>query len=204
MNEDWTRRLDALMPLEGESVRLEPLATSHHTALCDVGLDDELWRWTTSVVRTRDDMTAYVANALELRAAHVAYPLAIVDRASGTVAGSTRFGNIDAANRRLEIGWTWLGRAWQRTALNTETKYLLMRAAFEHFDCMRVEFKTDVLNTTSRAALRRVGATEEGVLRRHMITATGRVRDTICFSIIADEWPAVSAALETRLAARPG
>lgn len=114
--------------------------------------------------------------------------------------GSTRFGNISARDRRVEIGWTWLGRAWQRTPANTEAKLLMLRHAFEAMGCIRVELKTDALNQRSREAILRLGAREEGTLRRHAITDAGRVRDTVYFSILADEWPAVCAALAAKLA----
>jgi N-acetyltransferase len=201
---EWIARLEGLVPIEGSTVRLEALTTSHHADLCAAGLDDELWRWTVSTVRTADDMAAYIDDALTMRAAYAAFPFVIIARESGRVAGSTRFGNIDSANRRLEIGWTWLAPEFQRTAVNTETKYLLLRTAFEQLGCVRVEFKTDVLNEQSRRALERLGAKEEGVLRQHMITATGRLRDSIYFSIIDGEWPTVKRALEGRLPSAAG
>jgi len=135
----------------------------------------------------------------ELLAAEVAgsdLPLVTVERASGTVVGSTRFMNIDALNRRVEIGGTWIAPAWQRTGLNTEAKYLMLRHAFETWQCVRIEFKTDALNTQSRNAILRIGAKEEGTLRRHLLTWSGRYRDTVYFSILDDEWPAVKANLE--------
>lgn len=113
--------------------------------------------------------------------------------------GSTRFANADPGNRRVEIGWTWLGRAFQRTALNTEAKLLMLGHAFDQLGCLRVELKTDALNARSRAAIRRLGAVEEGTLRRHMITSTGRVRDTVYYSVLREEWPAVRAGLAARL-----
>ena len=193
--------IDPHTTLEGDVVRLEPLAPAHHKGLCDVGLDDELWRWTMSLVRQPEEMQRYIEDALHQRDAGTAFPFATIERASGRVIGSTRFGNIDAANRKVEIGWTWIGRSWQRTAVNTEAKYLMLRHAFEVMDCLRVEFKTDVLNARSRTALARIGATEEGVLRSHMITASGRVRDTVYFSILAAEWPRVKSTLAERLPA---
>ncbi|MGE0352192.1 MAG: GNAT family N-acetyltransferase [Gemmatimonadales bacterium] len=186
--------------LDGRWVRLEPLGPAHVAPLSRVALDPELWRWTVSQVRTEADLRRYVEAALDAAAQGHAVPFAIFDRASGAAAGSTRFGNIDPHHRRLEIGWTWLGRAFQRTALNTETKYLMLRHAFEGLGCIRVEFKTDVLNARSREAIRRLGAVEEGVLRHHMITESGRVRDTVYYSILAAEWPAVRERLEARLA----
>jgi RimJ/RimL family protein N-acetyltransferase len=185
--------------LDGVQVRLEPLSLGHLPALIAVGLEPELWRWTTQLVRTPGEMEDYVRGALAEQAAGRALPFATVEKASQTVVGSTRFGAIDPPNRRVEIGWTWLAPRWQRTALNTEAKYLMMRHAFEQWDCVRVEFKTDVLNTKSRQALLRIGAKEEGILRSHLITATGRIRDTVYFSVTAPEWPAVRAALEAKL-----
>jgi N-acetyltransferase len=196
----------SLMPvgpaLVGRHVRLEPLTRAHLPALTAVGLDPELWRWTTTVVRAPGDMAAYVERALYERLEGRALPFATVDAANGTVVGSTRFAAIEPAHRRVEIGWTWLARPWQRTAINTEAKYLMLRHAFEELGCIRVELKTDALNERSREAIRRLGATEEGVLRGHMITETGRVRDTAYYSILAAEWPGVRARLEERM--RPG
>jgi RimJ/RimL family protein N-acetyltransferase len=188
--------------LGGEHVRLEPLRLDHVDALCEVGLDVEIWRWTQSQVGDREQMRDYVDTALRWQAEGTALPFVTVEKRSETVVGSTRFGNIDRANRRVEIGWTWLGRPWQRTACNTEAKYLMLRHAFETWGCVRVEFKTDALNERSRAALLRIGAREEGTLRKHMVTASGRLRDSVYFSILDDEWPAVKRRLETRLAGR--
>ena len=187
------------MLLEGTVVRLEPLTVAHHAALTAVGLDEELWRLSTAQVRTAADMAAYVAVALAEQAAGRALPFAIVERESGTVVGSTRYGAIDRNNRRLEIGWTWLGREWQRTAINTEAKFLLLWHAFESLKCLRVELKTDVLNARSRAAILRLGAREEGIFRKHMITAGGRVRDTAYYAIVDDDWPGIKARLQARL-----
>jgi RimJ/RimL family protein N-acetyltransferase len=186
--------------LEGRHVRLEPLALRHLDGLCAVGLDAELWRWTGAEVATPADMRDYVATALAWQAQGSALPFALVVPATGQVVGSTRYANIDRVNRRLEIGWTWVARTAQRTPVNTEAKYLLLRHAFEGLGCIRVEFKTDVLNERSRRALLRIGAREEGVLRSHMITATGRVRDSVYFSILVAEWPEVKAGLVEQLA----
>ena len=185
--------------LEGNVVRLEPLTLAHVAALCEVALDAELWRWTLSRVRTRDDMTRYVQKALDLRERGVGYPFATIDRRSGRVVGSTRFQPIEPEHRRLEIGYTFIAPAWQRTAVNTSAKYLMMQHAFEVMGMHRVEFKTDVLNTRSRSALRRIGATEEGILREHSITEDGRIRDTIYYSVLEQEWPDVRTMLERRL-----
>ena len=180
-------------------MRLEPLSWEHLDALTAVGLDPELWRWTVARVDTPDDMRAYLSEALALAAEGRALPFATVDTAAERVVGSTRFGNVDAANRRVEIGWTWVAPPWQRTAVNTGAKYLMLRHAFEVLGCVRVELKTDALNERSRAAIRRIGAREEGTLRRHMIVQGGRHRDTVYHSVIAEEWPGVRAALEERL-----
>jgi RimJ/RimL family protein N-acetyltransferase len=185
--------------ITGHAVRLEPLAAEHLDALCAVGLDPDLWRWTHAQVRDREEMRAYIDAALQSQTEGTALPFVTVDLATGQVIGSTRFGNIDRANRRVEIGWTWVAKPWQRTASNTEAKYLMLRHAFETLGCVRVELKTDALNERSRAAILRIGAKEEGILRRHMITASGRVRDTVYFSIIDSEWPGVKAALEAKL-----
>lgn len=186
--------------LEGQYVRLEPLSLSHHKQMCEAGLDFELWHWTPQNVRTPQEMRAYIEKALADQAHGTALPFATLDRASGTLIGSTRYLNIDAANLHVEIGATWLAKPWQRTAANTEAKYLMLRHAFEKLGCMRVEFKTDSMNQRSREAILRLGAKEEGTLRNHMLTWTGRIRHTIYFSIIDAEWPEVKARLEKMLA----
>jgi RimJ/RimL family protein N-acetyltransferase len=186
--------------LAGEHVRLEPLSIEHHAQLCEVGLDQEIWRWTTTKVCTPEEMRAYIETALKEQAVGTALPFATVEKSSGRAVGSTRFANIDVPNARVEIGWTWIGQPWQRTAVNTEAKYLMLRHAFETWNCNRVEFKTDSLNARSRAAILRLGAVEEGTLRNHMISHMGRLRHTVYFSIINSEWPTVKAGLEEKLA----
>jgi RimJ/RimL family protein N-acetyltransferase len=188
--------------LEGRHVRLEPLTKAHLAGLAQVGLDDELWRWIPTAVRTREDMAAYIETALQEQERGVSLPFAILEKATGRAIGSTRYGNIDRTHHRVEIGWTWVAREWQRTAMNTEAKYLLLRHSFETLGCLRVELKTDSLNEKSRAAILRIGAKEEGIFRNHMITASGRVRHSVYFSIIDSEWPAVKARLETMLNSR--
>lgn len=195
---DWTRNHTVL---EGAGVRLEPLALEHVPALCEVALDPELWRWTLAKVRIPEDMRRYVERALALREQGGGYPFVTIERASGAVVGSTRYHAIEPAHRRLEIGYTLVARAWQRTAVNTEAKYLMLRHAFEVLDMHRVEFKTDVLNEKSRKALLRIGAIEEGVLRGHSITDDGRIRDTVYFAILRPEWPRVKEHLEGKLGA---
>ncbi|MDQ6942775.1 MAG: GNAT family N-acetyltransferase [Candidatus Eremiobacteraeota bacterium] len=187
--------------LVGKHVRLVPLAIEHVGALACVGLDPELWRWGISTLATAGDLRAYVNTALDEQRRGISLPFAVVDQLRDEVIGSTRYGNIAPADRRLEIGWTWYAAAHQRTAANTETKLLLLAHAFEALGAMRVEFKTDALNTRSRAALARIGAVEEGIFRKHMLTASGRVRDSVYFSIVDTEWPAVKARLTSKLAA---
>jgi N-acetyltransferase len=185
--------------LEGRHVRLEPLARAHCAGLCEVGLDQQLWRWIPVPVQTPEQMAEYVETALKEQASGVALPFAQIEKATGRVIGSTRYGNIERVHRRVEIGWTWVSLAWQRTAVNTESKYLLLRHAFETLGCMRVELKTDSLNAKSRAAILRIGAREEGTFRNHMITSSGRIRHTVYFSIVDAEWPDVRSRLERRM-----
>jgi RimJ/RimL family protein N-acetyltransferase len=191
--------MNSPVTLTGTRTRLEPLAREHIAPLTGIGLDPDLWQWTIAQVRTPADMVAYVENALSEQAQGHALPFATIDRATGAVVGSTRFGAIDRQHRRVEIGWTWIGRQWQRTAINTEAKYLMLRHAFDAMSCVRVELKTDALNHRSRNAIRRIGAVEEGILRSHMITAGGRLRDTVYYSILAGEWPDVQKRLESKL-----
>ena len=190
--------------LEGEHVRLEPLSSDHLDALCEVGLDPDLWTWISNPVSKREDMEAYVRAALDGREQGTMLPFATLERKGGRVVGSTRYANIDLKNRRMEIGWTWVAGPWQRTSINTEAKLLMFRHAFEHLECNRVELKTDVLNERSRRSILRLGATEEGILRKHMTTSTDRVRDTVYHSITNDEWPRVEKRLQEMLASDGG
>ena len=191
----------APVTLAGAHVRLEPLALAHLDALCAVGLDPSLWVYSTTPMRGPDDMRRYVEAALAEQARGTALPFVHVHEATGRVAGSTRFGNYAAEHGRVEIGWTWIAGPWQRTAVNTEAKRLMFAHAFDVLGAGRVELKADARNARSRAAMLRLGAPEEGVLRRHMATHTGYVRDTVYHSVLADEWPAVRARLDARLAA---
>ena len=185
--------------LEGNFVRLEPLTLAHLDALSAIGFDESIWRWTTAQIKTPDEMRKYIETALEEQRKGVSLPFVTVEKSTGTIVGSTRFGNIDWHNRRAEIGWTWINPRWQRTAINTNAKFLMLRHAFEMWRCVRVELKTDVLNEKSRAAILRLGAQQEGVLRRHQITDSGRFRDTVYFSIIDIEWEAVKKVLQSKL-----
>lgn len=185
--------------LEGEFARLEPLRLEHLPDLCEIGLDESIWLWTASVVRNQSDMKRYVQTALDELNRKVSLPFVTIEKSSNKIVGSTRFGNIDAKNRRTEIGWTWINPRWQRTFINTEAKFLMLAHAFENWRCIRVELKTDALNEKSRNAIRRLGAIEEGILRRQAITDAGRVRDTVYYSILDSEWNSVKANLENKI-----
>jgi RimJ/RimL family protein N-acetyltransferase len=187
--------------LEGSAVRLEPLRLEHAELFWEVAKSDleDIFRWIPYSMKTPEDFRRLIAKAFEEQQRGESVVFATVEQSSGRTIGSTRFMNVDRANRRVEIGSTWIAPAWQRTAVNTEAKYLMLRHAFEVWKCMRVELKTDALNQKSRNAILRIGAKEEGTLRRHLLTWTGRVRDTVYFSILDDEWPEVKARLEARI-----
>lgn len=189
--------------LQGKSVRLDPLLPEHAPILWDAAKDkdnaEEIFRWIPYSMRTMEDFQKTVGKALSEQGRGESVPFVTVEQSSGRIIGSTRFMNIDRANRRAEIGSTWIAPAWQRTAINTEAKYLMLRHAFETWGCIRVELKTDALNQKSRNAILRLGAKEEGTLRQHMVTSTGRLRDTIYFSILDKEWPEVKARLDGKL-----
>jgi len=182
----WT----AMPTLKGDRVTLEPLSRDHVPALQDAVRDGELWTLWYATVPTPEAVAAYVDKALALREAGQAIPFAVRD-ASGAVVGSTRFGDIEAAHRRVQIGWTWYAKRVQRTGINTEAKALMLAHAFETLGCGRVEFRTHFMNHASRAAIARLGAKEEGVLRNHMRMPDGSWRDTVVFSVTDAEWPAV-------------
>ena len=186
--------------LQGQYVRLEPLKMEHFDALWSIGQDPDLWKLAPYQINSGENMRTYMRAALDGQELGIALPFVTIEQATDQVVGSTRFGNIDAPNHRVEIGWTWIGKPWQRTPVNTEAKFLMLQHAFEIWQCIRVEFKTDALNTRSRAAIARLGAKEEGTFRHHMITEDGRLRESVYFSIIDDEWPEVKARLQTLLA----
>ena len=186
--------------LTGRFVQLEPVGRQHLEGLIASGLDPELYEWTVDRVDSAEAMAAGVENALEAMAAGREVVYATVEIATGRIAGTTRFLNIDRVHRRVEIGGTRVGLAWQRTPINTEAKFLMLRHAFEDWGMNRVEFKTDALNIRSRVAIARLGAVEEGTLRHHMIAQGGRVRDSVYFAIIAPDWPEVRDRIADRLA----
>ena len=185
--------------LEGKFARLEPMKIGHLDALWDAGRDESLWRLIPTNVASLDDMRKYIETAFADRDSGTALPFVTIERESGTVVGSTRCGNIDPANRRAEIGWTWITPHWQRTAINPEVKLLMLTHAFETWKCIRVELKTDALNEQSRNAILRLGAKQEGIFRNHMITESGRFRDSVYFCIIDSEWKRVKADLTSKL-----
>lgn len=187
--------------LEGRRVRMEPLDLARHAqGLLAVGLEPELWRWTQDECTTPAALEEYLQRALAEQADGRSLPFATIDLVSGRVAGCTRFGSIDRRNRHVEIGWTWVGKPYQRSHVNTEAKFLMMRHAFEDLGCARVELKTNVLNDKSRNAMKRIGCVEEGVLRKHAVNVHGVWRDTIYYSVLDTEWPAVKTKLEAMMA----
>lgn len=189
--------------LDGERVRMEPMSTAHLDALALAGGFEELWRWTAVNAAKREDMKIYIDAALADAAKGVALPFVTIDKPSGAVIGSSRFGNIDPVNRKTEIGWTWITPAFQRTHVNSEAKLLMMTHAFEVWECVRVELKTDVLNQKSRNAMLRLGLVEEGVLRKNILTQGGRYRDSVYYSVLDTEWPAMKERLSGFLSREP-
>lgn len=191
--------------LTGRWVRLEPLDVRHADELFEAGCDPAIWEFLL-VPPPGDvrDMEAYIEQALCERRAGRALPFAILSSATGRAVGSTRYMDIRPAHRGLEVGWTWLSPAVQRTAVNTECKLLLLGHAFEALGCLRVQLKTDARNLRSQQAIERLGAVREGVLRRHMVTRGGFVRDTVMYSITDAEWPGVRERLKARLEREPG
>ena len=184
--------------LTGRHVQLEPLAVGHHDALIDAATDGELWKlWYTSVPAPQS-MRSWIETALSMRA-HDDLAFAIRDMRDGSIVGSTRYFRVDALNRRLELGHTWYARRAQRTGINTEAKLLLLGHAFEALNCIAVELRTHWMNHQSREAIARLGAKQDGVLRNHQRMADGTLRDTVVFSIIASEWPAVKRHLQYKL-----
>jgi RimJ/RimL family protein N-acetyltransferase len=185
--------------LRGRHVVLEPLAREHAEGLRDAARDGELWKLWYTTVPSPEQTESYIETALALQGQGRALPFVVRDH-HGDIVGSTRFGNVESLHQRVEIGWTWYAQRAQRTGLNTEAKRLLLGYAFETLECIAVEFRTHWHNQQSRAAIARLGAKQDGVLRSHMIMPDGGIRDTVVFSIIASEWPAVKQGLEFKLA----
>lgn len=185
--------------LAGQHVRLEPLTPAHEESLIAAAADGQLWNSTVTIVPSAETMAAYLDSALKAQAQGRELPFVIIRKASCEVVGTTRFYDLERIERRVAIGYTWVAASAQRTSVNTDAKLLLLTHAFEHWQVIRVELITDVLNQQSRAAILRLGAKQEGVLRNHMAMPDGRYRDSICFSIIEAEWPDVKARLQARL-----
>lgn len=185
--------------LIGQHVELIPLRAEHRDALLNAATDGELWNLKVTVVPGPDTVDSYIAKAEKGLEEGTVLPFAILDRRNGKIVGSTRFWKVDRANRKLEIGHTWLALSAQRTPINTEAKLLLLTYAFEQLDCVRVQFTTDELNEKSRAAILRLGAVQEGIVRHERIMPDGRKRNSVRFSIIDSEWPEVKARLQQRL-----
>ena len=183
--------------LEGRHVRLEPLLPSHAENLFEVGQEETIWPYMPRPpLKSVQDARAMIDQALQVAASGTQIPFAIVERTSGKAIGSTRYLDIRRNDRGLEIGWTWIGTAFQRTVANTECKYLLLRHAFEDLSAVRVQLKTDLRNVRSQRAIERLGAVREGVLRNHMVLWDGYIRDTVYYSVIECEWPEVKRRLE--------
>ena len=187
------------LTLEGQHVRLEPLALDHHAQLCEVAFDESIWRWMPYAITSPEEMRSYIERMGKLQERRMALPFATIAQAANRVVGGTSYLNINTFHRRIEIGATWIGVDWQRTAINTEAKYLMLRHAFETLGCIRVEFKTDSNNERSMRAIARIGAKKEGTLRNHMISRGGRIRHSVYYSIIDSEWPQVKIDLEEML-----
>jgi RimJ/RimL family protein N-acetyltransferase len=194
---DWVQPVT----LEGRLVRLEPLSFDHLDDLAEVAFVGNLWRWTTSQPASREELAAWLDAAVATREAGTEGPFATIDRSTGKAIGSTRFMAIVPEHRRLEIGWTWVAKAWQGRGANREAKYLQMRHAFEELGANRVEFKTDSLNERANPALLGIGATFEGTFRNHMIRPGDRLRHSNYYSVTIEDWPRVRAMLEARIGA---
>jgi RimJ/RimL family protein N-acetyltransferase len=186
--------------LEGSLVRLDPLEPHHGPHLLAAAADAAIFRWMSFSLTSDESVGRFVRGALRLRESGHALPYVIASRSTGSIIGATGYWHIEPHHRRLEIGGSWLSPTYQRSGANTEAKYLLLRHAFESLGCIRVEFLTHVLNERSRAALRRLGATEEGIFRNHMIQPDGSLRSSACYSIISEEWPRVRTQLQDRMA----
>jgi N-acetyltransferase len=196
-----THFLAAPFSLEGKHVRLEPLRPEHAPLLWQIAKDhlEDLFRWIPYRLQTPEDFEALNQQVLDEQERGLSVPFATFERSPNRMVGTTRYMNMDLANRKVEIGSTWIAPPWQRTAINTEAKFLMLRHAFETWKCLRVELKTDALNQRSQQAILRLGAKEEGTLRKHLLTWSGRQRDSVYFSILDTEWPKVKAELERKL-----
>lgn len=177
--------------LENERARLEPLNESHFEKLLPIAMQKEIWEFTSAKVNDTSDFRRYFDQAFKERAQLLSYPFAIYDKLHNEFAGCTRYGNISFPHKRVEIGWTWYKPSLQRTGINKACKFLLLQFGFETLALNRIELKTSILNLKSQGAMLKIGAVKEGILRKHMISETGVVRDTVYFSFINDDWPSV-------------
>ncbi len=183
-------------------MRLEPLTLEHAGALFQVAQDEEIWRYMPAPTPySSADVAKWIQDALEMQARGQVLPFVIIEQETGKAIGSTRYLDISAHDRHVEIGWTWLGKAYWRTPINTECKYLLLRHAFESLGCIRVQLKTDLRNERSQRAIERIGGVREGVLRRVVIMYNGYERSSVFYSILDNEWQGVKARLEERMRA---
>lgn len=196
---DYTNFFNEPLILEDEVIRIEPLEEKHFEWLLPVALEKELWLYTVAKINTPDDFRRYFNTALEEKQQKKSYPFAYFNKLTGQYAGSTRYGNIDFANKKLEIGWTWIHPSLQGTGFNKHAKHLLLSYGFEKLLLNRIELKTSHLNLKSQKAMRKIGAVEEGIFRKSFINEDGTVRDTIYFSFINDEWPAIKEKIFNKL-----
>jgi RimJ/RimL family protein N-acetyltransferase len=191
----WLKSIE----LEGANVRLEPMSLAHKEGLSQAVQDGELWKLWYTTAPEPDKVHAYIEKALGDFNADKSLPFVVIARDQNQIVGTTRFMNADPVNRRIEIGTTWYAKSFQRTGINTQCKYLLLEYAFENLKCIAVEFRTHWHNLQSRKSIERLGAKQDGVLRNHQFDKTGNLRDTVVFSIIESEWPAVKQSLQFQI-----
>ncbi|MFT3907852.1 MAG: GNAT family protein [Ferruginibacter sp.] len=182
---------EELHQLENDRARLEPLDEKHYPELLSIALEREIWEFTSADIKNEADFRRYFDKALAERKQGVSYPFSIYDKQVGRYAGCTRYANISFPDKRVEIGWTWYKPSLQRTGINKACKFLLLTFGFEMLDLNRIELKTSSLNLKSQGAMLKIGAVKEGILRRHSINDSGKVRDTVYFSFIKEEWPEI-------------
>lgn len=185
--------------LENDKVILRPISMEDHDGFSAIAFSDELWRYYVMKLSVDSELIEYLVSSVEANNSATQHVFTIIDKSSGLIAGSTSFGNISLKDKRVEIGWTWLGKKFHGSGLNSHCKYLLLEYAFEKAGMLRVEFKTDLLNTAARKALLKIGAVEEGVLRSHTLMQDGRRRDTIYYSVLASEWNNVKSELQKKI-----
>ncbi len=191
--------MDEEIILEGNTVKLVPMETSHLDGLWDAGHNQSIWEFTSSKVRNKAEMKKIIVSAIAEREKGTQLPFTVIDKKTGEIVGSTRFMDISEVHKSLEIGWTWYNPEYWRTRINTESKFLLLQYVFETMGLNRVQFCTDSRNVRSQAAIARLGAVREGVLRKHRIIADGYVRDTVVFSILKEEWPKIKRELQEKM-----